>query len=367
MPVAPQTAEQRLALPRACRDPELHQAVIEARLSHFPKCRENYEQFQAYQRGGISNFLPTILDIESVSRCNYRCTMCEVSTWKNSQRAEDMNFEDFKNLIESQYGLLEIKIQGLGEPFLGKSYIDMIRYARERHLWVRSTTNASILHKDENYKHVIAADICELQVSMDGATKETYEKIRRGGKFDHICKNIQMLNDYGRSVGKNRTRMWTVVQRDNYSELKQMPKFATELGFTRATFSLDLNDFGKKSWKERNDQVDMHREFTLELAEEMIAIGKRNGVEVTFWYLDEKFNTQNPKNLCPWPFERAMISSDMRIIPCCMISNPDVMQLGDARNFTEAWNAKPYQNFRKAHLAGNIPGICKSCYKPEAV
>lgn len=350
-------------LPRPFRDTDLYKSNLEAGFAMFPQRRENYLRYQAAKRGEIIDYLPIILDIENVSRCNYHCTMCQVSDWEGYKRADDMYFEDYKTLIDSQYGLTEIKLQGMGEPLLGKCYFEMIEYARSKYIWVRSTTNASILHTNENYKRIIDSDICELQVSIDGTNKETYEKIRRGGRFERVVKNCQLLNEYGREMNRKRTRMWSVIQAANFHEIEQFPACAAELGFERLTLSLDLNDWGQDKWREVNDKVDMHRKFDLSMAPVLIDLGKKLGVEVTFWFLDEKYETSDLTKLCPWPFERAYISSDMRIVPCCMVATPDIYELGDAYHLLAEWNGEQVKDFRKAHLSGNIPNICKSCYK----
>ena len=48
---------------------------------------------------------------------------------------------------------------------------------------MRTTTNASLLHRKDNYHKMIDADVNELQISVDGASKGVYEGIRRGGNF----------------------------------------------------------------------------------------------------------------------------------------------------------------------------------------
>lgn len=355
------------ALPRPSPDPTLWQTTLESGFADFLERKENYLKYQAAQRGEMLNYLPIRLDVENVSRCNYRCTMCQVSDWPGMKRAEDMTFEDYKALIDSQEGLIEIKLQGMGEPLLGPCYFDMIRYARQRHLWVRSTTNASLLHLKENYQQVIDSDICELQVSIDGATKPTYEAIRRGGRFEKVINNCRLLNRYAHEAGRRRTRMWVVLQKGNASEVELFPRLAADIGFERLTLSLDLNDWGQDAWRSRNDQVDIHRAFNLEQAQRLIEEGKQLGVEVTYWFIDEKYDTSDPMKLCQWPFERAYISSDMRIVPCCMMANPEVMDLGDAREMTREWNGPKMVAFRKLHLSGKIPKVCRSCYKPEAL
>jgi radical SAM protein with 4Fe4S-binding SPASM domain len=350
-------------LPRPTRDEDLYSSILQKGYKTYPQRLGNSEKATTPPSKAILDYQPIILDIENVSRCNYRCIMCQMSTWRGNKRAADMTFGDFTELLDSQQGLTEIKLQGIGEPLLGGDlYFEMIRYARSKHLWVRSTTNASLLHQNENYRKLIDSDICEIQISIDGATAKTYEKIRPGGTFKLISENCIRLHAHCREVDRRRTRMWTVVQKDNFSELEELPALAARLGFKRLTLALDLSDFGQTDLKKHNDIIAMHGKLTHNRAVKVIELGKKESVEVTFWIIDEKFNTSSPNKLCPWPFQRAYISSDMRVVPCCMMANPEVMDLGDARELNKVWNDQKMVKFRQMHLDGKIPRVCRSCY-----
>ncbi|MCH7553315.1 MAG: radical SAM protein, partial [Chloroflexi bacterium] len=209
-------------------------------LSTSPRRLANYRLFQRAQRRSAQvDHLPIKLDIENVSRCNFRCTMCQVSEWPEQRRAGDMAFEEFQHLIDEQYGLIEIKLQGMGEPTLGgDDYFRMISYARAQHIGVLTVTNASRLHLRDTYKKLIDAGPNEVQISIDGATKETFEGIRRGSKFEVVIANCRLINDYCREIGVKVTKMWTVVQRDNLHELSGLVDLAHELGFESMVFSL---------------------------------------------------------------------------------------------------------------------------------
>jgi MoaA/NifB/PqqE/SkfB family radical SAM enzyme len=351
-----------IVLPKPSRDEDLYSRVLAEGFRCYPEREANWSRFRNSVPSEQPEYSPVMLDVENVSRCNFRCLMCQVREWKNGRRAADMELSEFKRILDTQPGLVEIKLQGMGEPFLGRDFIDMVRYARSRHLWVRSTTNGSLLHVKENYKRIIDADICEIQVSLDGATPEAYEKVRGGGDFQQVTKNAEMLNKYASDVDRMRTRMWVVVQAANSHELEELPKLAANLGFTRLTLSLDLNDWGQEDWKERNDPLDVHRDLEPERLLSLAEAGRRLGVEVTFWLIDEKFEPGNLKKLCPWPFSRAYISSDLRIVPCCMIANPEVMDLGDAKQLKDVWNGDVLRHFRHRHLHGDVPTVCRSCY-----
>ena len=342
----------------------------ELALAKSTKKRENYERYLQASRQETVDFLPIKLDIENVSRCNYHCTMCVVSDWPKLTRAEDMSLESFKGLIDEQFGLLEIKLQGLGEPLLqGDIFFEMIRYARERHIWVRVTTNASILHLKDNYKKLIDADPNEVQISIDGADKGTFETIRRGAVFERVIENCKLINAYCRTKNVKRTKMWTVVQSGNAEQLPALVDLAAELGFESQVFSLNLTDWGIEAWHEINERVNVQDMLTPELLYSLIERGENIGVMVRFWSVNAKYQLGDYKTLCPWPFERAYIGSDMRVSPCCYIGNPDVYQIdgkvSESRSFKDIWLGKDAADFRRMHLEGDLPAICKGCYAPS--
>ncbi|TAN63239.1 MAG: radical SAM/SPASM domain-containing protein [Magnetospirillum sp.] len=350
-------------LPAPSANNALYDSIREAGFASFPERLANWKRFKAARRGEVLDYLPVKLDVEHVSRCNYRCTMCQVSDWPKMTRAADMTANDFKRLLDEQIGVVEIKLQGMGEPLLAaESFFEMIAYARSRHIWVRATTNGSLLHLKDNYKGLVESDICEIQISIDGAQAGTYEAIRRGGNFERVAENCRLLNAYAARDGRERTRMWVVVQQGNLADLDRFPQAAADMGFKRLTLSLDLTGWGQETWQTTNETLDAHDMLPVEQAWRLVEVGKRLGVEVTFWAIDSKYDWSESSHLCPWPFERAYVSSDMRVVPCCMIANPEVLDMGDARDLTAVWDSEAMRAFRRSHLDGRIPDVCKTCY-----
>jgi MoaA/NifB/PqqE/SkfB family radical SAM enzyme len=354
-----------LPTPQPVPDLETYLRVRRTCLSRSPARLRNYLAYQASgRRSADPAYLPIRLDFENVSRCNFRCTMCTVSDWHKGTRATDMPLQAFKRLIDEQVGLVEIKVQGLGEPTLqGDDFFEMIRYARARHIWVRTTTNASLLHLKDNYRKLIDSGVNEVQISCDGADKETFESIRRGSVFERVVENCKLINAYCAGRNIERTKMWTVVQRNNRHQLAELVDLAHEMGFRSMAFSLNLGDFGLDRWRAVNDAVTVEREFSRAEALALLKQGERLGVKVAFWNVTQRFDTARPEHLCPWPFERAYVASDLRVAPCCIIGNPDVSQVGTADGgFTGAWTGNTMREFRQAHLDGRIPAVCRSCY-----
>lgn len=354
-----------LPTPQPVPDLETYLRVRRTCLSRSPERLRNYLAYQASgRRSADPVYLPIRLDFENVSRCNFRCTMCTVSDWHKGTRAADMPLQSFKRLIDEQTGLVEIKVQGLGEPTLqGDDFFEMIRYARARHIWVRTTTNASLLHLKDNYRKLIDSGVNEVQISCDGADKETFESIRRGSVFERVVENCKLINAYCAERNIERTKMWTVVQRPNRHQLVELVDLAHEMGFRSMAFSLNLVDFGLDRWRATNDAVTVEREFTRAEAISLLHRGERLGIKVAFWNVTRKYDTGKPENLCPWPFERAYVASDLRVVPCCIIGNPDISEVGTADgDFTAVWTGDALKDFRQAHIEGRVPAVCRSCY-----
>lgn len=334
-----------------------------ARLNSDDRCKDNWNRYQAARRNAAEvDYLPVKLDVENVSRCNFACGMCAVSKWPKRQRAGDMSLEAFKALIDEQYGLVEIKLNGLGEAMMqGEDWFAMIRYARERRIWVRVTTNASLLHLKDNARKLIDSGVNEIDISIDGADRATYEEIRVGGKFDQVTTNCAHLNSILLTTGRPSAKMWTLVQKANCHDLPQHVWLAAELGFKHLVFSTQLHGWGDDALAARN----AGEEVGLGEAEArlLVVLGARKGVRVAFWDVSEKFERVEGKR-CPWPFERAVVTSDLRTVPCCMIGNPDAFEIGAGSPFGENWLSQEYAEFRQAHLDGEIPAVCRACYKP---
>ena len=175
--------------------------------------------------------------------------------------------------------------------------------------------------------------------------------------------NCRLLNDYCAQTGRVTPQMWVVVQQDNVGQFFEFIERAHEMGFKRLTFALNLNDWGQDRWQEANSAVTVEDSVPMDQAWAAVERGRELGIEVAFWNNTQKFSHRSADRLCPWPFERAYVASDMRVVPCCMIGTPDVSDLGDARDFTGQWRGAAYREFRQAHIEGRIPRACQNCYE----
>jgi MoaA/NifB/PqqE/SkfB family radical SAM enzyme len=359
-PVTVMFGELKLRAPKP--DPFAQRLIQYRGFVEFPKRLKNYIISEHAKKMPVLQFLPTRVDFEPNARCNSKCIMCQVSTWPNMKRTDDVGLEDFRNFIDEQYGLMEVKLHGMGEPLMHKDFFNMVQYMRDRHIWVRTNTNCTLLHLQDNYKRLIDSDINEVQMSFDGATKEVFEYIRNGSPFEKVVENMTLTNDYANSKDILVTRMWSTIQKNNVHQIPELYEMGKRMGFRRITFAVGLGDWGQEHMRETNQSLQIKEFISKDKIEALEKKAKTDAIDLTYWNLASSYSTKSHDKLCRWPFSWSYISADMRAVPCAMIANPDVAEYGDAKTFLETWNSQEYQDFRQAHLEGDIPNFCKNCY-----
>ena len=325
----------------------------------FPQRLKNFIVAKADIREEYCQSLPVMMDIEPDSRCNFRCIMCaRAKEGVKPKEKPRLTFAEFKQFMDNNPQFTEVKVQGVGEPLLNPDLFDMISYAIGQDTWVRTTVNGSLLHKDENYKKLIDSGIGEVQTSFDGATKEVFEKIRVGSNFEQVVANLRLMNDYVATRDRDYTRMWVLLQNNNRHQLLDFIELAARMGFRRMTYSVVLTGWGEE---ECFDDLKT-KAFTEEEEGAILAAARKEGIDVSVWNCTDRFQIGSPETVCPVPFSRAFIASDLRVIPCGTIGYSEDVNFGPALEFEDNWNSNQYRAFRRAHLEGNIPAFCRECY-----
>ncbi|MBR3622085.1 MAG: hypothetical protein IKN43_01910, partial [Selenomonadaceae bacterium] len=77
-----------------------------------------------------------------------------------------------------------------------------------------------ILELIERYSHI------ELWISIDAAKKETYEEVRRGGTWETLLKNLEIVKKYRREKKLHFVRFNFIVTAKSYAEMKDFVNMA---------------------------------------------------------------------------------------------------------------------------------------------
>jgi MoaA/NifB/PqqE/SkfB family radical SAM enzyme len=194
------------------------------RWTNVAAARNEYEAGGELAGGGG----PLEAFFEVAARCNLRCQMCAINVdtryQPRSGRPPFFEPELFARLRPIFPTLLRAYLFGLGEPTLNKHLVDYIAELSAAGVEVWFNTNGTLI--DEAKAEAIArAGASKITVSIDGATAETYETIRRGAKFDAVLRGIRAL-----VAAKIEVNLSFVAMSSNIHELPALVDLCAELG-----------------------------------------------------------------------------------------------------------------------------------------
>jgi radical SAM protein with 4Fe4S-binding SPASM domain len=189
--------------------------------------------------------------------------------------------------------------------------------------------------------------------------------------------NLDLL---GSTKAKNNShlphlKMVMVIMRQNLAELPDLVDLAARYDIEEVYVQQLSHDFGEVSFTEKfqplHDYVD---EQTLlgedpkrieQYFDEACRRAARSGLRLRLPPTRPRLHqpgTPGPQR-CDWPWTSAYISFQGYMMPCCMVSTPELMNFGlvNHNNLDEIWNGREYQAFRGQLSSENPHPMCSSC------
>jgi MoaA/NifB/PqqE/SkfB family radical SAM enzyme len=323
--------------------------------------------------------LPKFLQVEPVGQCNLRCQMCPIQFRQDGPPYGPlafMEFDTFTRLLDEFPGLEELQLQGLGEPMMHPRFFEMVEAAAGRGIRVGTNTNATLLNA-RRAEGCVTSGLGEIHISIDGATAETYERIRVRARFDRVIANVEGLVAARRRLasGTPRIRMVVVVMRQNLHELSDLVRLARRLEIDTVFVQHLCHDFGESSlpahYRPMRGFVDAETLVGADPARiehsfnEARRVASELGVDLRLPRTQPRSHPPGTpgRSRCNWPWRGAYVSYQGLAMPCCMVATPDRIQLGNMAELgAEAvWNGEAYRAFRDALSSESPPEVCRSC------
>lgn len=323
--------------------------------------------------------LPSFVQIEPVGQCNLRCQMCPIQFRADGPPNGPpafMPFETFTRLVDQLPALTELQLQGLGEPMMHPRFFDMIAYAAGRGIQVSTNSNLTLLTADRA-ERLVRSGLSRLHASIDGATAETYERIRVRSSWDRVIGNLERLMGTRRRLGSAlpRVQIVGVVMRQNLDELAGLVRLAGRLGIESVWVQHLCHDFGEETLPTRYRPMhDFVADQTL-LSEDPTRVDAAFGAAraaAAELGVELRLPRTRPRPVppgtpgrerCSWPWRGAYFSYDGQAMPCCMVATPDRASLGNAAQdgVLQVWAGREYEAFRARLDSDDPPDICRSC------
>ncbi len=179
--------------------------------------------------------------------CNLRCPSCrkglifhkEGSAYNLGIRLVDK----INNWLHKFEHPIQVHIGSDGDPFASHVYRHFMEQTPERdNIKYSILTNALMFKEFHGRVPNVINNLQELGVSIDGASQETYEKLRLGGKWDKIKENLECIS---KLKGKHDFRLILhfVVQKDNFHEMQNIIDLGEQYGADRVWLN-KIQDWG---------------------------------------------------------------------------------------------------------------------------
>lgn len=184
----------------------------------------------------VSPHLHLFIDLND--GCNLKCTMCGPRANFRDQKV--LPLELFKSRVAPVFARvadfqLGCACEPLMLPYLGEA-LSLMRQYMAPDLHGQIITNGTLLKEATARTLLESGVLSKIRISIDGGTAETYEEIRRGGRFDKVMANVAQLCEL-RSQGGHKVLVefnYTIM-RSNFAELPRLILLASKLGVDSVT------------------------------------------------------------------------------------------------------------------------------------
>ena len=335
-----------------------------------------YHEQVAGERTAVAESPPVCHYLEVTNRCNLLCTTCP-RTYEELEPPADMDWGLFTSIVDQSPGLARAVLHGVGEPMLVASLPKMVRYLKDRGVYVLFNTNGTVL-SERNGRALIDAGLDELRVSLDASNRKSFKAIRGRDYFGRIIHNVRAFRELQEQGGhtKPQVSVWLTGLKETVEELPAFVKVAADAG-VKEVYLQRLVFFAEAAiGKARPDQA-LFEQLTqeeaawLKQAEDLARL-----LGITFSAsgaasepgLSLKASSDgSPWSLCRRPWSLMYFTANGRALPCCIAPfsqhGYDNYTLGHARqqSLQEIWNGTAYRDFRAALLSDAPPMACANC------
>jgi MoaA/NifB/PqqE/SkfB family radical SAM enzyme len=177
--------------------------------------------------------------------CNIRCISCRNSLVQLSEKEKTENQELMELVKRDLDSVTTVGISGQGEPFASpviRDFLFNFDSAGHQNLKLCILSNGQLLTREcwEKMEKAHPA-IASVQISIDAATKETYERTRLGGSFETLIENLHYLSKLRTLNAFGELIISFVVNARNFTEMKEFVKMGFELNCDYVYFAFMSN------------------------------------------------------------------------------------------------------------------------------
>lgn len=168
--------------------------------------------------------------------CNLQCIFCrhkfQMANGEENKAAEKLIARIKEFLPELDKNHCEISLNGVGEVFVSKPFLDLIKHISLNYSNIKFQiiTNGILCSKDMLENLGIVDKILGLEVSVHAFKEETYNKLVKGGNFKKLKENLQYISTLKEQNKIQRFQINFAINAYNYKEMVAFANWAIKLG-----------------------------------------------------------------------------------------------------------------------------------------
>ncbi len=272
---------------------------------------------------------PLNLDIELTEACNLACVMCVHGT-TGVPITGRLDVKLGRKLLDqaAEMGVCSVKFNWRGEPALHTGLESLVAYAKKVGIMEVQINTNGIPYTEKRIEKLIDAGIDRIIVSIDGASKKSYEAIRVGSDWNRLIKNVKLIHEIRTSKGQAKPfiRIQMVHMKENAHEVEQFVDMWKDIA----------DDISIKDVSNRGQGSGL-------FAGNQIATGRRR---------------------CNQPWQRMVVARDGKVFPCCSDWDRSY-EIGDARetSLTDIWHGRKMEDLRDINRQARLDeeDLCRNC------
>jgi radical SAM protein with 4Fe4S-binding SPASM domain len=355
-------------------------------------------------------FLRVKLDM--VTRCQLRCIMCHFAHPDFEENPNTMSNELLEKVASEIFPLAhDLVLSSSSEPLMAKNLPRALELARQYDVPnFHFSTNLLSMNR-QTMEKIIDVQMPLLTVSIDGATKETFERIRTPAKWDVVMKRFDLVKEIKDASGSEFPHLsaTAVIMRSNIHEMPDLVRLMHEKGATQMNFvhmgvigglgvehETLMNDpvlcnTTLREIQRVADELGMRVTLPMEIPENLangteidaakaqdgggsaivsandaVGIGSAMGVaEFLNHKLDEFLlkgkKKDNHRRACYFPWYYIHVNPDGTVFPCGAWFEFTTFGDFNTQSFREIWTGEKYTELRRQIYGMKLRDVCANC------
>jgi MoaA/NifB/PqqE/SkfB family radical SAM enzyme len=324
-------------------------------------------------RPPVAPALPRTLYLESTNRCDSKCQTC-VRTFQTLEPPKDLTLAEVQRIVDPLPEVERVVLHGVGEPLLNPELFAIIAYLKGRGATVLFNSDAITLTAARG-QQLIDSGLDEYRLSMDGATRETYARIRGVDRFDRVVDNVRRLRrlQEAQAATAPRVSLWFTAMKANLEELPAFVRLAATMAVPEVYVQRLVYNGHGLAVAEQSLYRTLHERET-RLLEEAEALARSasiafraSGLTTPLASLHGTPLGKRPWSGCERPWTVSYVTANGNVLPCCLTpwtaKDYQGAVLGNAlaAGFASVWNGERYQRFRRDFESDTAPDPCRGC------